>query len=292
MPELPEVETIKRGLEKEIVGTRIVDVVFLWNKTLKNKNPKIAATKIVGKKIISIKRRAKIIIINLEGGLNLLFHMKMTGHLIIAPASTKIKNNGQWVSNQEELKDPFNQYIRLIVYLNNNKLIAFSDLRKFGYLKIISNTELEKILSEYGPEPFSKDFNVNYLKKILSNKKIAIKKALLDQKTISGIGNIYADEILFASKINPLKTASKVSEKELNSIIQNTKKILRKSIELGGTSTSDFRNIKGDRGLYGNRLKVYKKNGRSCTICHSEIKRMVVGGRGTHFCPKCQELND
>ncbi|MBW6432075.1 DNA-formamidopyrimidine glycosylase, partial [Patescibacteria group bacterium] len=162
------------------------------------------------------------------------------------------------------------------------------DLRKFGYIKLITKENLGEVFHNYGPEPFSNNFNSAYLIKIFKNKSIAIKKALLDQKIIAGIGNIYADEILYTSKIHPETPAKSLTIKEINAIVKNTRIILRASIELRGTSSSDYRDTDGNKGKYEKMLKVYRRTNQKCASCGGEITRIKVGGRGTHFCPKCQ----
>lgn len=288
MPELPEVETIKRDLEKKIIGTRIINFIDLWPKTLKGIKAPDFKKKVIGQKLVKVTRRAKLIIIKLENNLNLVFHMKMTGHLLIEPDTRKIDSDGNWVRKEGALKDPYNQYIRAVFWLDNNKIIAFSDLRKFGYIKLLTSIQLNLVTSEFGPEPFSVDFKASYLQKKFSKKRIAIKKALLDQKIIAGIGNIYADEILYRAAIHPETQANKISVKEIDKIIILTRKILGDSIEARGTSTSDYRDTDGQQGKYMNKLKVYGKKGSLCDKCQTEIEKIKVGARGTYFCPKCQ----
>lgn len=292
MPELPEVETIKRDLAESVVGQRITGVDFLWPGILKGVAPKDFEKMVIGKTITSVERRAKNLVINLNN-INLLFHMKMTGHLIIVNESWQLDSVGKWKhkeGKESPLYDPLNQYIRAVFHLDNGKKIAFSDLRKFAYLKTLNNEELNNFLEEYGPEPFSDEFSTSYLKETFENKKIAIKKVLMDQASIAGIGNIYADEILFASKIHPLKKANEVTEDEIKAICQNTKIILQKAIDLRGTSVSDFRDTKGKKGEFESMLKVYRRTGQPCYNDGTPIVRIVVGGRGTHFCPKEQKL--
>lgn len=289
MPELPEVETIRSDLAKKIVGRKITDFLLLSPKTLKNIDEADFKKLIIGSQIRKVKRRAKIIILDLNNDNNLIFHMKMTGHLLLEPSRFKVKKDGTWSIKEKELKDPFNQYIRAIFWLDNDIIMAFSDLRKFGYIKLIKDELIEDLLGDYGPEPFSKGFNHKYLKDLSSKRKISIKKLLMDQSLIAGIGNIYADEILFASKIHPEKAANKITDKEIGLIIENTKIILTKAIKMRGTSSSDYRDTSGKKGNYEKELLVYRRSNQPCRICQSKIERIVVGGRGTHFCPNCQK---
>jgi len=290
MPELPEVETIKNDLQAEIVGAKILDINFLWPKIFQGDDIDKAKQKIIGEKIIGVTRRAKNLAIALSNNYHLLLHMKMTGHLLVEPDTKKVDKHGNWEAQEGQLKDSFNQYIRAIFWLDNNKILAFSDLRKFGYIKLLSADELKNFFDSYGPEPFSKNFNKEYLSKVFSSKKTAIKKVLTDQNIIAGIGNIYADEILWKTKIHPLTKANKLTDKEIEAIIKKTREILTCAINNRGTSTSDFRDTKGAKGSYGNKLAVYKRNGQQCPRDGVIIEKIKIGGRGTHFCPKEQKV--
>lgn len=295
MPELPEVETIKKDLEKNIIGQKISDVNFLWSGILKGISEAEFKQKIIGKEIVAVERRAKNLNIKLNGkDLNLLFHMKMTGHLILTDDSWQVGTDGKWVvkdHTESPLVDPLNQFIRAVFYLSGHEILAFSDLRKFAYIKLLTDEEIKKAFAEYGPEPFSKDFTKEYLAKIFENKNIAIKKVLMDQKAIAGIGNIYADEILWEARVHPLKKAKDLSSKEVAEIYKAILKILKKAVELRGTSTSDFRDTEGKKGKYGDARKVYRRTGEPCPRDGTPIQRISVGGRGTHFCPTDQKLN-
>lgn len=292
MPELPEVETIKNDLDKKVTGKVITDFCLLSPNTLKE----ITLTKfkklVIGKKILRVKRRAKTIIMKIEGEHSIIFHMMMTGHLLVIPSAEKTDKSGDWQNKKGTLKDPFNQYIRAIFTVNSNTLIAFSDIRKFGFIKILKLDEVRALEEKYGPEPLSAFFDKKYLQKKFSEKKTSVKKALMDQSLIGGIGNIYADEILFKSKIHPEKITTKITENEITDIVKNTKTILKKAIKLRGTSTSDFRDTDGKKGRYKDMLKAYGKTNTPCETCGTAIKKIVVGGRGTHYCPKCQREND
>lgn len=291
MPELPEVETIKNDLSKKIIDRKIISVFPLWKEIVKDIPYEIFARQVEGKKIIDVQRRAKNLIIQLTGGLNLLVHLKMTGHLFIAEESSEISKEGKWIKtgNQDLLHDPQNQFIRIIFHLDNGKIMAMGDMRKFAYIKVLENKELEDFLAGYGPEPFSSDFTLEKVTSILKAKKTAIKKVLMDQSQIAGIGNIYADEILWASRVHPLTSANKLTEKDIKAIYDNTIKILKLAVEKRGTSTSDFRDIEGKKGDFGDFRNVYQRTNDPCPVCGGPIRKIKVGGRGTHFCPVCQK---
>lgn len=291
MPELPEVETIKSDLEKSLVGRKIVDVNFLWNGILKEMTVADFKKIVIGQKVKVVGRRAKNLYLELEDGQFLLIHLKMTGHLIFTDDCWKVDEQGRWLKiggKESPMYDPLNQFIRVIFSLDKGKILAFSDLRKFAYLKLVDKKTLNKVLSEYGPEPFSKEFTPVYLKEVLEKKKLPIKKVLMDQALIAGIGNIYADEILWESKIHPLSISNQIPKVKVDEIYHAIKKILNKAIELRGTSTSDFRDTKGKKGKFGEIISVYRRNGLPCQRDGRPIKRITLGSRGTHFCDFCQ----
>lgn len=297
MPELPEVETIKKDLETNLIGSTITGIDLLWPGIIKDMAPNTFQNKVIGAKVTSVTRRAKNLIVQLSSDKFLLFHMKMTGHLIFADSCWQVDKSGRWLSVESKkspMHDPLNQYIRIIFRLDNpskktDKILAFSDLRKFAYVKLLDKKHLALVLDRYGPEPFSEKFNTHYLQSIFSKKSIAIKKMLMDQALIAGIGNIYADEILWAAKIHPQTPANKISVDKIELLHKTIQDILKKAIEMRGTSTSDFRDTSGKKGSFGNVLNVYRKTGQPCPRDGTPIKRITVGGRGTHFCPTCQK---
>lgn len=291
MPELPEVETIKNDLKNKIVGCKIVSVFPLWQDIVKDIPFDVFARQVEGRKIIAVERRAKNIVIKLTDNLNLLIHLKMTGHFIVTNENDKVSGDGRWekTDNKLLLTDRMNQYIRIIFYLSGGMMLAMSDLRKFAYIKLVDDKALSEFLDKYGPEPFDKDFTSEKLAEILGKKKTAIKKVLMDQSQIAGIGNIYADEILWASRIHPLSPANKLSQKDAEAIYENTKKILTESLKRRGTSTSDFRDTDGRPGTFGDIRNVYRMTDLPCPKCGKPIQRISLGGRGTHFCAVCQK---
>lgn len=291
MPELPEVETIKNDLQDKIIGRKIISVFPLWKDIVKDIPFDIFAKQVEGQKITAVERRAKNLIIKLSGGLNLLIHLKMTGHFLLAEDSAAVSQDGRWVKaeNKNLLNDRQNQFIRIIFYLDNGQMLAMSDLRKFAYIKLVDDKELKVFLDKYGPEPFDKDFTAGKLAEILTKKKTAIKKVLMDQSQIAGVGNIYADEILWTSRVHPLTSSNKLSKKDIEAIYENTKKILAESLKRRGTSTSDFRDTDGRPGTFGDFRNVYRMTDLPCSNCGKPIQRISLGGRGTHFCPACQK---
>jgi len=290
MPELPEVETITRDLRSKILGAEILGIETDWPKLFKGPNFVTFASEVKGQKITNVARRAKNILISFSGGQTMLIHLKMTGHLLITRDCIKVINNKWQVDKESPLSDPFNQHIHVIWYLSSNLKMALSDLRKFANIMLLNDESLTQKLSFYGPEPLIDDFSIQYLSSICKKTKKEIKKVLLDQTAIAGIGNIYADEILFESGISPLRKADSLSLSETNLLYENIRKVLQLSLSLRGTSISDYRDTEGKKGGYAEVRKVYKKEGQLCPFnCGGKVVRIKVAGRGTYYCMKCQK---
>jgi len=295
MPELPEVETIVRDLRKKILGRTIENVWTDFPKSIKKPvNFNDFKRKVKGKMIKKIWRRAKNIILDLSDGYSLLIHQKMTGHLLL----------GKWELEKGKWKakipgpigaDPMNRFLHLIFWLDNDWQLALSDLRKFAKVELWKTEELENSegMKKLGPEPLEKEFTFKKFKETLrpaQGKKGKIKQVLMDQAIISGIGNIYSDEILWRAKIHPFKDISKLSNKELEKIYKTIRELLPLAIKLGGESISDYRRPSGEKGYYDKERKVYRKEGEKCPVCDGIIKRIKMGSRSAHFCPKCQKI--
>jgi len=290
MPELPEVETTVRDLKKTILGQKIEDVWSDFKKIVKKpKNFEDFRKEIKNRRIEEIRRKGKNILFELSGGKLLLIHQKLTGHLLIGKWKYE---KGVWKPKiRGPLEDPMNKFLHLIFLLNDGRQLALSDLRKFAKVEFGEKLEIEesKELKKLGPDPLEKNFNFEKFKKVLSKKKGGkIKQVLMDQTVISGIGNIYSDEILWRAKIHPFKDVSKLGEKELKRIYQAMEETLKKAIVLGGESISDFRRISGERGYFDRERKVYRREGERCSRCGTKIERKKLAGRSAHFCPKCQ----
>jgi formamidopyrimidine-DNA glycosylase len=292
MPELPEVETTIRELRRKIIGLKIKSIWCGVKKLIKRpKKLDDFEKEVKGKKIEGIKRRGKNILINLSQQKIILIHQKMTGHLLVGKWKLE---QGKWISQIKGplLYDPQNRFLHLIFFLSGGLQLALSDQRKFAKVELWEKEDLKKSPSfiNLGIEPFSKNFTfVNFEKSLQKRKKGKIKQILMDQNIIAGIGNIYSDEILWKAKINPLRDISKLSQKELKKIYSSTKEILTKAIRMKGTSISDFRRTQGRKGSFQSKRKVYRKEGQMCPWCQTEIKRIKLGSRSAHFCPKCQK---
>lgn len=273
MPELPEVETVKENLKKRLINTKINDVKVLYNNIIAYPDTNTFEKTLKNKKVKDITRRGKFIIFDLED-YYLLSHLRMEGKYFF-----KNKN------------DQINKHEHVIFNLDNNQELRYMDTRKFGKMFLIQKENIDTIgpLKELGLEPFDKKLTPNYLKEKIKNKIIPIKTALLDQSIIAGIGNIYADEILFLSHVNPLKKSNTLKEKELNNIIKSTKEVLNKAIAKGGTTIHTYTSVDGIKGTYQDSLFVHNKEKELCKVCQTQIKKIKVGGRGTYYCPHCQK---
>jgi formamidopyrimidine-DNA glycosylase len=292
MPELPEVETIVRELNREVLGRTFLDVWTDFKKMIKKPNFEELKKEIKGKKILNIRRRGKNIIFDLSGNNFLLIHQKLTGHLLLGKWKLE---KGKWISEISGplSNDPMNNFLHLIFWLDDKRQLALSDLRKFAKVELLNKEELEKELKSLGPEPLEKDFSFEKFKETLrpaQGKKGKIKQVLMDQEVIAGIGNIYSDEILWQAKIHPFKDVSKLKEEELKEIFSAIKEILKKAIAAKGESISDFRRISGEKGGFDPLRKVYRREGEKCPRCGTIIKKIKIGGRSAHFCPNCQKL--
>lgn len=318
MPELPEVEIIKRGLNEKIAGKQIAEVDIHVSKIFQGQEDDV-----IGAKVSKIKRRAKMIIIGLDNDKSLLIHLKMTGQLVYQVKSEKhapspcvpCNNRTQSVSPEamvtgEKVKSGEgeikfrgghpqkgylgklpNQFTHVTFKFSDGSLLYFNDLRKFGYIKVYNTKEINdlKVIKELGPEPFAKELTPEYLMKICAKKPRAkIKQILMDQTIISGVGNIYADESLFCAGISPLRLARDAKRSELEKIIGCIKKVLKKGLEYGGSSENTFVNVEGKPGRMQNHFMIYRKTGQKCPNNCGIVRRTVVGGRGTHYCPICQ----
>lgn len=303
MPELPEVQTTVNGINDEVKGLIITDIwtdyrsVFHAKKNnIKNPEYFLQFKKdVVGAKITSAERQGKNILIHLSNKKTMLVHMKMTGHFLLGKY---IFDGKTWKPKEVSgpLVDPYNKHVHLVFTLSNKQHLAFSDLRKFGKVFVFDTENIHTIedLMHLGPDPLKKDFSYAIFKeRLLTKSKSKIKQVLMDQHVISGIGNIYSDEILWASGVHPLSVVGKIAEKNLKEMFKYTRVILKKGIHFGGDSDSDYRNIYGVPGEFQNKHNVYRKTGKPCLKKDTGvIKRLKVGGRSTHFCDTHQTLFD
>ncbi len=312
MPELPEVETIVQGLKKKVKNEIIVDLWTDWPKYFKPLKAEDFKKKVLNKKILDVYRRGKNILFELSENYLLLIHQKLSGHLMVGQWLKKDeflkkgKNSSLPTSWQQEewlpnvsLDNPLwaepNRFLRLIFFFKSKKMMALSDVRRFAKVLIGKKEEILNLkdLKSLGPEPLAVGFNFKKFKEIFFKKSSQkpIKITLMDQNFISGIGNIYADEILFLAKIHPLTPFNQVKEKEetLKVLYQAIKKILKKAVQLKGSSIDDYRDINGQEGKYHKKRYVYQREGENCFVCQNKIRRLKLNNRSTYFCPFCQK---
>ena len=269
MPELPEVETVKSELSPYVIGRCVTGVTLLWEGIVKEPSVKEFCSRLIGQRISDIARRGKYLIFSLSGGDSLIIHLKMTGSLII----------GQDLSELPK-------FTRAIIHLDNGIHVFFRDPRKFGVIRLVK--EKDRIIGKLGPEPLEADCTPQILAQRLAKRKAPIKALLCDQNLIAGIGSMYADEALFASRIHPLRSGESLSHEEVEHLHNAIRRILWAAIGNKGASVSTYFRPDGTKGTAHFEFKVAHRGGEPCANCGTTIERIVVRNRGTYFCPRCQ----
>jgi len=287
MPELPEVEIVRQSLSKNIKGKKI-NKVLVRNRNLRFKLNPYFENKLKDQLISNIQRFSKYIIIMLQNKSFCVIHLGMSGTIHVI----KTKKKGL-LTNTSFYQSPTlpKKHNHIEFFLKDIKLI-YNDPRRFGFFLLIKDKKnLKNIFKNYGPEPFDKQFDLNYIIKFLKGKKKDIKSFLLDQKFVSGIGNIYASEILYASKINPFTQAKNLHKSQLKKIIKNSKEILNRAIKEGGSTIRDFKNTTGDIGQFQKKFRVYGRNKKNCKRlnCVGTIDKIIQSNRSTFYCKICQK---
>jgi formamidopyrimidine-DNA glycosylase len=271
MPELPEVETVARDLRGRILGATIVDAETRWERTLRNVAPDAFADGVAGRRVEAVGRRGKQVVVELSGGAFLTIHLKMTGQLFVVPQG-----------------GPDDPYVRVVLELADGREIRFRDIRKFGRIGLYGADTADPF-AETGPEPLSDAFTVAAFRRRLRARKGRLKPLLLDQSFIAGVGNIYADEALWSARLHPLRTARTLRPPDERRLWQDLRRILAEAVILRGSSIDDYTAPDGD-GEMQEHLAVYQRTDEPCLRCGRPIRRIVVGGRATHFCSWCQRL--
>jgi len=302
MPELPEVETIRIGLGELLPGLVVKDVWHDWPKSFPN-SPADVTRFLVGAKIRHIRRRAKVLIIELSSGYSLVIHLKMTGQLVFVPktqkklrgnrlkAIAKDKRFGAGHPSKSLIGKLPDRSTRVILHFNNGSKLFFNDQRKFGWMRLLPTDEVPLIdfMRTVGPEPLEDDFTVDkFIQRLLKRKKSPIKAVLLDQKVLAGVGNIYADESLWLAKIHPHQKVSNISRTKLVALYNSLRDVLKLAIQKGGSTDRNYVNAQGERGAYLEFAQVFRRAGQLCPRCGTQIVKIKVAGRGTHICPKEQ----
>jgi len=320
MPELPEVETVRLGLAKLLPRLIIKDVWHDWKKGFPNA-PADVARFMIGASVKSVRRRAKVLIIELSSGYSLVIHLKMTGQLVfvhenqLEDSSSKIvagnkvrkkqSANSKLLTTNEPsalfggghpndslINNLPDKFTRVVLDFTDGSKLFFNDQRKFGWMRLLPTVEVPEIdfLKTVGPEPLEDDFTVDkFIERLQTRKNSPIKAVLLDQKVLAGVGNIYADESLFAAKIHPSTPVSKASRTKLVMLHGDLIAVLRLAIEKGGSTNRNYVNAEGKKGSYMSFAQIFRKEGQPCPRCGTIIEKIRVGGRGTHICPHCQK---
>ncbi len=273
MPEMPEVETIRRDLEEKVDGKRIKKVIIINPSYFKEVTPSHLIKALEGKKFSSFLRRAKYLILQVEGKSFLVIHFGMTGLLLYYLRPQKAEKHTQF-----------------IIEFEDSSQLHYQDMRRLGNIWLTEDFTTLEVIKELGPEPLSEEFTLERFKRELERRKRSkIKLLLMEQSFISGVGNVYANESLFRSGIHPERTAGSLEEKEIKTLYREINKVIEEAIEGRGSSVDTYRDLDGKRGLYEERLQVYGREGEPCLKCGSLIKMKKLGGRGTYYCQKCQK---
>jgi formamidopyrimidine-DNA glycosylase len=287
MPELPEVEVVKKSLENKLKNLTIKRVIISNNK-LRYKIDNKQFNKIKNQKIMSIERRSKYLLINLNQNLTILAHLGMTGKFFIMDNNKKYKTSFYY-----SLKGNDKKHDHMTFFFNKKINLIYNDVRKFGFIKIFSSKAIFNCnhLVSLGPEPLSDNFNFSYFDRYILNKKTKIKDLLMDQKFVAGLGNIYCNEILFLCKINPTRSVQQITDQEIKKIVEIVKKILKQAILLGGSSIKNFSSTGGQEGNFQQKFNVYGKEKVSCNRlkCLGVIRKIYTSNRSSFFCPICQK---
>jgi formamidopyrimidine-DNA glycosylase len=287
MPELPEVETVRQGLSRLLPGLRVKEVTHDWPKSFPN-SPADVKQFLIGAQIKEIRRRAKVLIIDLSTDYSLVIHLKMTGQLVFRSKSTRFGAGHPNASLVGELPD---KSTRVIFTFQDGSKLFFNDQRKFGWVRLLPTIAVEQLdfFQKVGPEPLAADFSAeDFAARLQRRPKSRIKAALLDQTVIAGVGNIYADESLWGAKIHPETRVQDLNTVKLKKLYEALRAVLELSIEKGGSTDRNYVDAHGRRGSYLSFANVFRRDGQPCPRCGTTIQKIRVAGRGTHICPKCQ----
>ena len=286
MPELPEIEIVKRSLYKKINKAKIVNVK-INNKNLRYKISHTLSKKLINEKILKISRRSKYLIFHFKKKL-LLVHLGMSGKFLIV----RSKDNKMFKTSFYYDLNILAKHNHIHFILNNGLELIYNDVRRFGFFKLFENIKLKEItyLKKLGPEPFSVLFCIKYVQKFIKNRKKNIKNLLIDQTFVSGLGNIYVNEALFLSKIHPLRQCSNLERKSIKNLIYNIRKVLKIAINQGGSSIRDFKNVYGKSGNFQQFFNVYGQENKNCSriSCKGKIKKISISNRSSFYCNVCQ----
>ncbi|MGI6103250.1 MAG: bifunctional DNA-formamidopyrimidine glycosylase/DNA-(apurinic or apyrimidinic site) lyase [Patescibacteria group bacterium] len=295
MPELPEVETVRRGLERTVVGKTVQSVEIVAAKIFPVSWDALDEL-LIGASVARVERRAKVLLITLSNQWTLAIHLKMTGQIIVVSPKPEV---GGFVGGHPEAAyaEPLpHKHTHVTIQFTDGTMLYFNDLRKFGWMKLLAPepttgyVDRDSFLSSLrlGPEPLSEEFTLDYLRGVLRNRSTVVKSLLLDQAAIAGIGNIYADEALFLANVRPTRRAKTLTRKEQEKLYAAIRTVLTLGIEHGGTSMNTYVNVEGTAGRMRDHLRVYGREGEPCFVCGAPIERKKIGQRSSHYCLTCQ----
>jgi len=288
MPELPEVETVRSGLSKLIVGKAVKSEAHDTEKGFPNATADVKSF-LLGATITDVRRRAKVLMIDLSSDYSLVIHLKMTGQLVFV-GETRF---GAGHPNDSLVNDLPDKSTRVTLEFADNTKLFFNDQRKFGWMRLMPTIEIPNIdfMQKVGPEPLSEDFTAKeFMQRFERRGRTNIKAALLDQSVIAGVGNIYADESLWGAKIHPQRLVNTVTEQEFTTLFHELRDVMNLAVEKGGSSNQNYVNAEGKKGSYMDFARVFRREGLPCSRCGTTIEKLRVAGRGTHICPYCQTL--
>lgn len=288
MPELPEVETVRAGLGRLLPNSKIMQVFSDWPKSFPNAQNDIEAF-LIGAKVLDVRRRAKVLLIDLDSGYSLIIHLKMTGQLVYR-SNDDAERFGAGHPNQSLVGMLPDKSTRVVLSFETAKLF-FNDQRKFGWMRLLPTIEIEQLdfFKKAGPEPLAADFTAqDFIARIRRRPGSSIKAVLLDQAVIAGVGNIYADESLWGAKIHPAATVRDISDSKLRTLFKELQYVLNLAIEKGGSTDKNYVNAEGKSGSYMRFARVFRREKLPCPRCGTIIVKLRVASRGTHICPNCQ----
>lgn len=289
MPELPEVETVKRGLNKLIIGRKVLSVKSDNPKSFPNSDGDVKAF-LINSDIKYVRRRAKVLIIDLSTNHSLVIHLKMTGQLVFVDSNIRFGAGHPNDSLVSQLPD---KSTRVILGFEDNSHLYFNDQRKFGWVRLMPTLEVPNLpfMQKVGPEPLEANFSPEeFITRFKRRSKTSVKAAILDQSVIAGVGNIYADESLWGAKIHPKRLVGSLSEAEFKDLYDQVRFVMNLSIEKGGSTNRNYVDAEGKKGSYMDYANVFRREGLACPRCGAEIVKLKVAGRGTHICPACQQV--
>ena len=282
MPELPEVETIRSQLEPVLVGRTIVAARVLDERWTRPEPPRALEAEVKGRRIEAVRRRGKYLIVDLEGDLHLVMHLRMTGNLLIAGSE-------RFGAPRLYESEPDARFLRAVLELDDGSELWFTDARRFGHAVVLSGEELEPYLAaRLGIEPLGGELTGGTLARLAAGRTAPLKSFLLDQRLVAGVGNIYADEALWRAELHPLSPAGSMRAEHCEALVEGIVEALEAGLANGGSSIDDYRDARGERGSMQDEFLVHTREGQECFRCGGEIRRIVVGGRSTYYCPDCQ----